>query len=99
MLSYKNLIRTLEIFASHDGGLEKECLRMWAEHDEHGICYNRLTPFTVEEVREIQKMDGWNLGCDAEYNEEDSEKWGDTEISDEELMKLWNSYSSIYTIE
>jgi hypothetical protein len=99
MLSYKNIIRTFEIFAAHDGGLEKDCLRMWAEHDEHGIGYSKLTPFSVEEVREIQSMGGWHLGCDDEYDENDFEKWENKEISDEELMELWNSYTGIYTYE
>mgnify|MGYP007032383750 CR=1 FL=1 len=72
---------------------------MLAECDEHGIQYNGLTPFSVEEVREIQKMDGWSLGCDAVFCKEDMEKWCDINISDEELMALWNRYNSIYTIE
>lgn len=95
MLTYRNLIRTFEIFAVHDGGLDNKCLRMWAEHDEHGISQYGMTPLTFEEVRELAEM-GWHFGCDADYDGDDRPL---TELSDEELMDKWNNNPGVYTYE
>lgn len=95
MLTYKNLIRTFEMFAAHDGGLEKECIRMWAEHDEHGISAGKLTKFSLEEIRELADM-GWHFGCDDDYDGDDRPL---TELSDDELMEKWNNNPGVYTYE
>ena len=96
MLTYKDLIRTFEIFAAHDGGLDRGCIRMWAEHDEHGISARGLkTPLTLEEVKELVSM-GWLLGCDDDYDGDDRPL---TELSDEELWAKWTNRMGIYTYE
>lgn len=95
MLTYKNLIRTFEMFAEHDGSLDNECLRMWARHDEHGISAGRLPEFSLEEVKELAEM-GWLFGCDNDYDGDDRPL---TELSDEELMKKWNNNPGVYTYE
>ena len=96
MLTDKNLIRTFEIFAAHDGGLDNECTEMWAEHDEHGIWASHLeTPLTLEEVKELVSM-GWLLGCDAMYDGDEREL---NELSDEELWEKWEDTNGIYTYE
>ena len=97
-MTYKQLIETLEMAAKYDGGLDHECFEMWAEHDEHGIRFNQ-TP-TADELRKLSKM-GWNIGCDALYNEEKFEKWEHCDtLTDEELIDLFEEYSrSIFTFE
>ena len=96
MLTYRNLIRTFEIFAAHDGGLDNHCIRMWAEHDEHGISARSLeTPLTLEEVKELVSM-GWLLGCDNDYDGDERKL---TELSDEELWEKWEDREGIYTYE
>ena len=95
-MTYKQLIRTIEIAASHNGGLDKDCLSMWAEHDEHGIYIKGIT---AGEARELAEM-GWLLGCDAEYDEEDSNIWQNPRNhSDEELIEVYNKYNGIYKFE
>lgn len=97
-ITYKNLIETLEIAAKYDGGLDNNCWSMWAEHDEHGIDFKE-TP-TADELRKLSKM-GWLLGCDADYNEEDSDKWEHCDtLTDEELIDLFKEHGdSIYKYE
>ena len=95
-MTYRQLIRTLEIAASHRGGLDTECLDMWAEHDEHGI---NIKSITAKEARELSEM-GWLLGCDVEYNEEDQEIWENpSKHTDEELLEIYNNYGGVYKYE
>jgi len=96
-MTYKQLIESIEIFAKYNGGLDAECLDMYAEHDEHGITL-RETP-SADDLRKLQKY-GWNLGCDADYNEEDSEKWENADkLSDNDIVELHENYNGFYLIE
>ena len=62
-MTYRDLIRTFEIIAKYDGGLDHKCLNMWAEHDEHGIAFDSDWDVSVDDIRELAAM-GWLLGCD-----------------------------------
>lgn len=97
-MTYNQLIETLEIAAKYDGGLDKNCWTMWARYDEHGISFNE-TP-TADELRKLSKM-GWHLGHDADYNEEDSDKWEHSDsLTDEEIINLFKEHGdSIYKFE
>lgn len=98
-MKYKELIETFEIIAKYDGGLDAECLSMWAEHDEHGISFDSKWNVSAEDLRKLAKM-GWGLGCDAEFDEEASEKWDNSDsLSDEELVELFSDYNGIYCYE
>lgn len=99
MFTYKDLIETFEIVAKYDGGLENKCLNMWAAHDEHGISFDSKWELDPKDVRRLAEM-GWCLGCDDEYDEDDSEKWENYKnLSDEELIELFKCYNGIYTYE
>lgn len=98
-MTYKQLIETFEIVAKYDGGLEKDCLRMWAVYDEHGIEFGYDWNVSVEDIRKLAAM-GWKLGCDALLTEEDYEKWENyKDLTDEELVELFNEYKGISTFE
>lgn len=98
-MKYKDLIETIQIVAKYNGGLEADCYEMWAEHDEHGINIKDTSKVSVEDIRRLAEI-GWQLGCDADYNEEDSEKWENCEsLSDEELVELFSEYGGIYKYE
>lgn len=98
-MTYRDLIRTFEIIAKYDGGLDHKCLNMWAEHDEHGIAFDSDWDVSVDDIRELAAM-GWLLGCDSEYNEEDFEKWENyKELTDEEIKELFSEYNGIFTFE
>lgn len=97
-MTYKQLIETLEIAAKYNGGLGHGCYEMWAEHDEHGITFSQ-TP-TADELRKLSKM-GWLLGSDADYKEEDSDKWERSDsLTDEEIINMFKEHGdSIYKYE
>lgn len=100
-MTYKELIETLEIVAKYDGGLDKECDVMWAEHDEHGIVFDRRWDVSAEDIRKLAAM-GWGLGCDDDYDEDDDsfDKWENyDEISDKELVEIFKEYNGIYKFE
>lgn len=98
-MKYKDLIETIQIVAKYNGGLDKECYEMWAEHDEHGIRIKNAKDVSAADLRRLSAM-GWLLGCDADYDEEDSEKWENCEsLSDEELVELFSKYDGIYKFE
>lgn len=98
-MKYRDLIRTFEIIAKYDGGLDNKCLNMWAEHDEHGISFDSDWDVSVDDIRELAAM-GWLLGCDAEFDEEDFEKWENyKELTDEEIKELFSEYNGIFTFE
>ena len=98
-MTYKELIETLEIVAKYDGGLDSDCLKMWAVHDEHGISFDHKWDLDPKDVRRLAEI-GWGLGCDDEYDEDDSEKWQNHKnLSDEELMELFKCYNGIYKYE
>lgn len=98
-MTYKDLIETIQIVAKYNGGLDEVCCEMWAEHDEHGITFKDVTKVSVEDIRRLAAI-GWGLGCDSEYDEEDSEKWENYEsLSDEELKELFSRYDGIYKYE
>lgn len=99
MMKYKDWIETLQIAAKYDGGLDKDCLQMWAEHDEHGISFDYKWKLDPKDVRRLAEM-GWGLGSDGEYDEEDANKWENhEELSDEELVELFSCYNGVYTYE
>ena len=96
-MTYRQLAESIEIFAKYNGGLDKECLEMYAEHDEHGISL-KSTP-SADDLRKLQKY-GWLLGCDAEYDQEDSDKWENSDkLSDSEIVDLFEYYNGLYLIE
>lgn len=96
-MTYRQLAESIEIFAKYNGGLDEECLEMYAEHDEHGISLKK-TP-SASDLRKLQKY-GWLLGCDAEYNDEDSEKWENADkLTDNEIIELYKSYNGFYLVE
>ena len=96
-MTYRQLLESIEIFAKYNGGLDAECLEMYAEHDEHGISLKE-TP-SASDLRKLQKY-GWLLGCDAMYNEEDSEKWGNADkLTDNDIIELYKSYNGFFKIE
>lgn len=98
-MTYKDLIETFKIVAKYDGGLEESCSRMWAVHDEHGIEFDSKWELDPKDIRRLAEM-GWGLGCDAEFDEEDYEKWSHHEnLSDEELVELFNCYNGIFKFE
>lgn len=98
-MTYKELIETLEIIAKYDGGLDNECLIMWAAHEEHGFGFKKTWNVEAKDIRRLAEI-GWGLGSDDEYDEEESEKWKHPEnLSDEELVEIFNNYSGIYTYE
>ena len=98
-MKYKDLIETIQIVAKYNGGLDEVCCEMWAEHDEHGINIKDTSKVSVEDIRRLAEI-GWQLGCDADYDEEDSEKWENYKnLSDEELVELFSKYDSIYKFE
>ena len=98
-MKYKDLIETLKIVAKYDGGLDSECLKMWAEHDEHGISFGYNWDVSAKDIRKLAEM-GWGLGCDGEYDEEMGEKWENyKELTDEELIELFKDYNGIYKYE
>ena len=96
-MTYRQLAEIIEIFAKYNGGLDEECLEMYAEHDEHGISLKE-TP-SASDLRKLQKY-GWLLGCDAEYCEEDSERWKNADkLSDDEIVELYENYDGFYLVE
>ena len=98
-MTYKELIETLEIVAKYDGGLDKDCLKMWSAHDEHGISFDSKWNVSAEDLRKLAKM-GWGLGCDTDYDEEVFEKWENPDsLSDEEIVELFSDYNGIYKYE
>lgn len=98
-MNYKDLIETIQIVAKYNGGLEADCYEMWAEHDEHGIRIKNAKDVSAADIRRLAEI-GWQLGCDADYNEEDSEKWENYKnLSDEELKELFSEYGGIYKYE
>lgn len=98
-MTYKELIETLEIVAKYDGGLDKDCLRMWATHDEHGISFDSKWNVSAEDLRKLAKM-GWGLSCDNDYDEDVFEKWENPDsLSDEEIVELFSDYNGIYKYE
>jgi len=98
-MTYRQLIETLEIVAKYDGGLDKECYKMWAEHDEHGITFDSKWEVSAEDIRKLAAMN-WGLGCDGDYDEETDVQWENYDkLSDEELIKLFKEYNGIYTYE
>ena len=68
-MTYKELIETLEIVAKYDGGLDSDCLKMWAEHDEHGISFDYKWDWDPKDVRRLAEI-GWGLGSDDEFDED-----------------------------
>lgn len=98
-MTYKDLIETIQIVAKYNGGLDKECCEMWVAYEEHGIRIKNAKKVSAVDLRRLAEM-GWHLGCDAEYNEEDSEKWENCEsLSDEEIVELFSEYGGIYKYE
>lgn len=98
-MTYRQLIETLKIVAKYDGGLDSNCLRMWAEHDEHGISFRSDWNVSAKDIRKLAEME-WGLGCDADYDEEMDEKWENyKELTDEELIELFKEYNGIYKYE
>lgn len=98
-MKYKDLIETIQIVAKYNGGLDKECCEMWTSHEEHGINIKDTSKVSAEDIRRLAKM-GWGLGCDDDYDEEDSDKWENYEsLSDEELKELFARYDGIYKFE
>lgn len=98
-MTYRELIETLELIAKYDGGLDSDCLNMWAEHDEHGISFNSKWNVSAKDLRKLAAM-GWGLGSDGDYDEEAFEKWENYEkLSDEEIVELFSDYNGIYTYE
>lgn len=96
-MTYRQLAESIEIFAKYNGGLDARCEEMYAEHDEHGISLMK-TP-SASDLRKLQKY-GWLLGCDADYDLEDSEKWENADkLSDEEIVELYENYDGLYLIE
>ncbi len=96
-MTYRQLAESIEIFAKYNGGLDAKCLEMYAEHDEHGISLKE-TP-SASDLRKLQKY-GWLLGCDAEYDEEDSERWENADkLSDDEIVELYENYDGFYLVE
>lgn len=96
-MTYRQLVESIEIFAKYNGGLDAECLEMYAEHDEHGISLEK-TP-SASDLRKLQKY-GWQLGCDAMFNEEDFEKWENADkLTDNEIIQLYECYDGFYLTE
>lgn len=91
-MTYKQLADTFNMLASKkpDGFVMD-----YARHDEWGI---NLKGFELSpaEIRSLAEM-GWSLGSDNEYDEEEMEVWQNPQKhTDEELVKVFNIYKSIY---
>ena len=101
-MKYKDLIRTIEIVSKYNGGLDANCLEMWAAHDEHGITFpNRKFDGKVDasDLRELLSM-GWCFGSDGVCDEETWEKLEKYEkLSDEELLEIFGDLNGIYKYE
>ena len=96
-MTYRQLVESIEIFAQYNGGLDAVCSEMYAEHDEHGI--DLISTPSAGDLRKLQKY-GWLLGCDAEYNSEDAERWENSDkLSDSEIVELFENYNGLYLIE
>ena len=98
-MTYKDLIKTFKIVAKYDGGLDKECLRMQAVHDEHGIEFDSKWELSAKDVRRLAEM-GWGLGCDGDFDEDEYEKWSHPEsLSDDEIVELFKNHNGIFKFD
>ena len=97
MIRYCDLVKTIEMVSQYlPDGIESGCYDMRGEHDE--IVIDIPEDFTAAEIRELARM-GWLLGCDAMYDEYDTERWNDIEnIPDDELVDMFRSYGCVYML-
>ncbi len=97
MIRYCDLVKTIEMVSQYlPDGIESGCYDMRGEHDE--IVIDIPEDFTAAEIRELARM-GWLLGCDAMYDEYDSEMWKRAEeLSDSEITDLFRRYGGVYML-
>ena len=90
-MTYSELAMTFDMLAKHNpDGIVMD----WSEA-EWGIDLNdfELSP---SEIRMLAEME-WCIGSDAEYDDEEMSAWYEPKTaSDEELVKIFNQYKSIY---
>ena len=101
-MKYKDLLRTIEIVAKYNGGMDAECLQMWAEHDEHGILFpyrNYDGCVDAKDLRELLSM-GWHFESECAYDEETCDRIARYEsLSDTELVEIFMESKGIYKYE
>lgn len=92
-MTYDQIAKTFVMLSEHN---PNAFVMDWAEHDEWGIDLSgfELNP---KEIRMLAEMGGWGLGSDADHNEVEMQAWINPQNhTDEEIVKIFNRYKSIY---
>ena len=91
-MTYKDLAKTFEMLAKHKPDVS---VLDWVSYDSVGIDLSNFK-LSSSEIRLLAEL-GWSLGNDNEYDEEEIAAWFEPDKhTDDELVKLFKKYKSIY---